>query len=274
MGRTIIIGDVHGCARELADLLRYVGARQGDRIVFVGDLVVRGPAPHEVVALARSLCAVAVRGNHEDRLLRWRDSNGAMPIGGLTKETAKQLSSADWDYLAAMPLWLDLPEHAIRVVHAGLVPKVPMAAQDPRNLLFLRSFDERGEPVMVRGSRSWAHSYTGPEHVVFPIRLGENNDSGIRNLGAETGNRFQPAHAREMKVKQDDVRFFTAVPVPQSTQGALRRAELADQLHVRLLVQGEFDDFPVFRVVLHNHDADFMVHGVLCDLRSGGLWAR
>ncbi len=187
MGRTIIIGDVHGCARELADLLRYVGARQEDRVVFVGDLVVRGPAPHDVVALARSLSARAVRGNHEDRLLRWRASNGSMPIGALTKETAKQLSQADWDYLAAMPLWLDLPEHTIRVVHAGLVPKVPMPSQDPRNLLFIRSFDERGDPVMARGSKSWAHSHHGPEHVVFGHNAQEEPEIAPFATGIDTG---------------------------------------------------------------------------------------
>ena len=80
MGRTIIIGDVHGCARELSDLLGYVGASSTDTIVFVGDLVVRGPLPHEVVSIARSLHAVAVRGNHEDRLLRWTGL-GSMGLG-------------------------------------------------------------------------------------------------------------------------------------------------------------------------------------------------
>lgn len=187
MGRTIIIGDVHGCARELSDLLRYVGVRQGDRVVFVGDLVVRGPEPHEVVALARSLSAIAVRGNHEDRLLRWRASDGAMPIGGLTKETAKRLSASDWAYLEAMPLWVDLPDHGVRVVHAGLVPDVPMASQDPRNLMFLRSFDERGEPVMVRGSRSWAHDYAGPEHVVFGHNAQDEPEIAPFATGIDTG---------------------------------------------------------------------------------------
>jgi hypothetical protein len=185
MSRTIIIGDVHGCARELEDLLRYVGARRADRVVFVGDLVVRGPDPHDVVALARTFQAVAVRGNHEDRLLRWRA--GELAIGGLTKEAAKQLTEADWAYLAAMPLWLDLPEHNVRVVHAGLVPGVPMSAQDPKHLLFLRSFSDSGEPILTRGARSWAHSYPGPYHVVFGHNALDEPEIAAHATGIDTG---------------------------------------------------------------------------------------
>ena len=43
-GRLIIIGDVHGCAVELAKLLRGVKYDRGrDKLVFVGDLVNKGP---------------------------------------------------------------------------------------------------------------------------------------------------------------------------------------------------------------------------------------
>ena len=187
LSRTVIVGDVHGCVRELEDLLRYIGAKRSDRIVFVGDLVVRGPHPHEVVALARSFSAVSVRGNHEDRLLRWKESGGTMQIGGLTREAAKRLSTSDWDYLKAMPLWHDLPEHNIRVVHAGLVPNVPMTEQDPRNLLFMRSFDEQRNPVMVRGFRSWAQDYQGPEHVVFGHNAKDDPEIAEFATGIDTG---------------------------------------------------------------------------------------
>ena len=58
-------------------MLSYVGLSTSDKLFFVGDLVVRGPKPHEVVALARAHGAIAVRGNHEDRLLRWKKSKGS-----------------------------------------------------------------------------------------------------------------------------------------------------------------------------------------------------
>ena len=170
MGRTVIIGDVHGCVRELEDLLSYVGFGPQDRLVMVGDLVVRGPEPRKVVTLLRSLGAAAVRGNHEDRLLRWKLSKSharEIHIGALTRKVADELKPRDWEYLEAMPLWIDLPEHGVRVVHAGVVPGLPIEDQEPRTLMYVRTISHDKEPLESRGARSWAQHYEGPEHVVF-----------------------------------------------------------------------------------------------------------
>lgn len=51
VGRTIIIGDVHGCFDELQELLKKVNwEREKDRLVFVGDLVNKGPKSLEVIS--------------------------------------------------------------------------------------------------------------------------------------------------------------------------------------------------------------------------------
>lgn len=170
MPRTIIVGDLHGCRQELRDLLSYVGFSRGDRLVSVGDVVVRGPDPHGTVALLRQKDARGVRGNHEARLLSLRHVGRKEldpSIGGATKRTARELRPRDWAWLEALPLWLDLPEHNVRIVHAGLVPGIPIEKQDPRALLYMRSIGEHGEPTEDRGSPSWAHRYGGPMHVVF-----------------------------------------------------------------------------------------------------------
>jgi len=170
MSRTIIVGDLHGCRQELGDLLSYVGFSPGDRLVSVGDVVVRGPDPHGTVALLRRKGARGVRGNHEERLLSHHHAGRKdlhPSIGGATKRTARELRPRDWAWLEALPLWLDLPEHDARVVHAGLVPGIPIEKQDPRALLTMRSIGERGEPTEDRGAPSWAHRYEGPMHVIF-----------------------------------------------------------------------------------------------------------
>lgn len=204
MRRTILIGDVHGCRDELESLLSYVGWTSDDQVVMVGDLVVRGPDPRGTVALVRKIGARAVRGNHEDRLLRWRRSRAqkkalkglARPtgpkIGPLTRRTAEALRGKDWEYLEAMPLWLDLPEHGVRVVHAGVAPGIPMEDQDPRVLMYIRSLsrDAPGwplEPSEDRGSRSWAHFYLGPEHVVFGHNAQPEPELASYATGIDTG---------------------------------------------------------------------------------------
>jgi len=66
------VGDIHGCHGALERLLaelRFDPAR--DRLLATGDLVSRGPAPHKVLRLLRSLgeAATAVLGNHDLSLL-------------------------------------------------------------------------------------------------------------------------------------------------------------------------------------------------------------
>lgn len=63
--RVIAIGDVHGCIDELQNLLRLVDYRPGDQVIFLGDLVAKGPDSVSVVQLAREINARSVRGNHD-----------------------------------------------------------------------------------------------------------------------------------------------------------------------------------------------------------------
>lgn len=51
-GRLLLVGDVHGCLDELQQLLQEVDFKRGsDNLVFVGDLVNKGPKSAEVGAL-------------------------------------------------------------------------------------------------------------------------------------------------------------------------------------------------------------------------------
>ena len=181
MSRSIIVGDVHGCAEELARLLERVELAGDDQLYLVGDLVMRGPDPRGVLALARQHRATSVRGNHEHRLLRWRELRGAPPkTDDLTpldrkvmkskglRRTAALLDDDDWAYLEAMPLWLRLPEHEAAIVHAGVLPGIPLAEQKPRHLMYLRALDDDGAPLEERERGTpWGERYRGPPHIVF-----------------------------------------------------------------------------------------------------------
>ncbi|KAF4961140.1 hypothetical protein FGADI_376 [Fusarium gaditjirri] len=70
-GRLIIVGDVHGQLPELKRLLEKVAHSKfnGDKFIFVGDLINKGPDSPGVVQLAIELGASAIRGNNEDRVL-------------------------------------------------------------------------------------------------------------------------------------------------------------------------------------------------------------
>jgi hypothetical protein len=60
--KVITIGDVHGCVDELQELLRQCDYHPGDLVVFLGDLVSKGPDSISVVQMGREIGAIGVRG--------------------------------------------------------------------------------------------------------------------------------------------------------------------------------------------------------------------
>lgn len=211
MRRTIVIGDVHGCRTELEDLLDRVGLTSDDRVLFVGDLVVRGPDPRGVVALARQLGARAVRGNHEDKLLRHRASvvEGApTTIGTMTRATLAALGTDDFGWLAQLPYWLELHEHHALVVHAGVLPGPPPEQQRPRVLMNLRGLDDHGLPILTRCDRYWADHYPAPDQTDAPhVLFGHNAQEELQihpcATGLDTGCVYG-GHLTAMVLREDD----------------------------------------------------------------------
>ena len=45
MSSTWVVGDIHGCAEELAELVDAIALQPEDRFLSVGDLYHRGPDP-------------------------------------------------------------------------------------------------------------------------------------------------------------------------------------------------------------------------------------
>lgn len=171
MSRSIFIGDVHGCVRELAALLSRLAVGADDQTWFVGDLVGRGPDPRGVLRLVREIRGQAVRGNHEERLLEARAARRRHEPGPRLNAAQAllyaSLSEEDWEQLTAAPYTLAVPEHGIRVAHAGLVPGVALEAQAVAHLTRLRSIRADGTPSDRLDGTPWAELWRGPEHVVF-----------------------------------------------------------------------------------------------------------
>lgn len=166
MGRTVIVGDVHGCRYELEALLSHLAfSKKEDKLVLVGDLVIRGPDPHGVLSLVEKYGGRSVRGNHENKLLAIRAGANR---GGEHAELAQDLSKSEWALIEAMPLWLDLPEHGVRVVHAGVVPGQSVKSTPPEALFTMRAIDEDGRWNAEKTAKSlWGAKYQGPPHVIF-----------------------------------------------------------------------------------------------------------
>jgi diadenosine tetraphosphatase ApaH/serine/threonine PP2A family protein phosphatase len=187
VNRTIWIGDVHGCAPELDDLLAILALSEGDEVVFVGDLVARGPDTVRVLEIARALSAASVRGNHEHRMIlahRARQNGERGPrLSPSHQKVLSDLKEEDWRYLESLPLSLEFPDHKVRVVHAGVVPNLELSAQEAWTLMHIRSLTSLGAASDRYSERSWAADYDQEPHVVF----GHNAQAGLQLHPHATG---------------------------------------------------------------------------------------
>lgn len=187
MGRSIFIGDVHGCALELAEMFERLGPTGDDEVYLVGDLVARGPDTAGVLRLAREVGAQAVRGNHEQRLLEVREAQRegepGPHLGAGHWQLFKSLTEEQWEQLASLPFTIEVPTHQIRVVHAGLVPGVPLELQKVSHFTRLRTIRPDGQPSTRLGGRLWGELWSGPPHIVF----GHNAITGLQLHTDATG---------------------------------------------------------------------------------------
>ncbi len=187
-----IIGDIHGCFDELRDLLADLGYRlgiaddgshhvthpEGRRVVFLGDLVDRGPKICEVLRLVMDMvasgAALCVPGNHETKLLKHLRGHKVKPTHGLA-ETIAQLEPYTPEFKARAERFIDalvshymLDDGKLVVAHAGLKETL-----QGRGSGAVREFalygettgetDEFGLPVRY----NWASEYRGRALVVY-----------------------------------------------------------------------------------------------------------
>lgn len=81
MGRTLVVGDIHGCADTLKDLiLNHVKPREGDKFIFLGDYVDRSAnivkGVDFLIELSKNYECVFLMGNHEEMMLRETQGRG------------------------------------------------------------------------------------------------------------------------------------------------------------------------------------------------------
>lgn len=124
-----LIGDVQGCNAALGRLLAEIGfSASRDNLIFLGDLVNRGPDSLGVLRRVMALdgAAQALLGNHDIHLLAV--AAGARSTGRL--DTLDSILHADdrtrlLDWLRHRPLALH--EQGVLMVHAGVLPQWTLA---------------------------------------------------------------------------------------------------------------------------------------------------
>src|ERR1700730_7982782 len=183
-----VIGDVHGCQDELEALLAKLGyARdeagvfrhgQGRKVVFLGDLVDRGPnipgVLRTVMTMEKAETALCVPGNHEMKLLRKLRGKHVKLTHGLA-QTMEQLDREPPEFRDQVAAFIDdlvshyvLDDGKLVVAHAGM--KESMQGRGSGAVREFALFgettgetDEFGLPVRY----NWAAEYRGAAMVVY-----------------------------------------------------------------------------------------------------------
>jgi protein phosphatase len=201
-----IIGDVHGCFDELLELLGKLGYEvaadvsrltlpakteeigadsrpllrhpEGRKLVFVGDLVDRGPKIPQVLKLVMNAvasdAALCVPGNHDVKLMRKLRGRDVQITHGLAESLA-QLANEPEDFRKRVAEFIDdlvshyvLDDGKLVVAHAGM--KETMQGRGSGAVREFALFgettgetDEFGLPVRY----NWAAEYRGAAAVVY-----------------------------------------------------------------------------------------------------------
>jgi serine/threonine protein phosphatase 1 len=164
-GRTIAIGDVHGCSAALAALLEAIGPGLDDTLVFLGDYIDRGPDSRgvldRIIDLAGRCNVVPLLGNHEELLVAaaldavavrlWLVNGGMATLlsygwfpGGPRRGLAEWVPEAHWEFLAGCLTYHETDTHVY--IHAGYVPDLPMEEQPAQALRWRMTDPQTARP--------------------------------------------------------------------------------------------------------------------------------
>ncbi len=260
-----IIGDIHGCCDELETLLQTLGysvafngagdertvtvnAPPDRRVIFVGDLVDRGPRSPDVLRLVMAMVeagtALCVVGNHEHKFLQWMNGKNVKISHGRA-ETIEQIEKESDLFREQVRTFLDrLVSHywldggKLCVAHAGLNEAMIGRASGA-----VRAFamygettgetDEFGFPVRY----NWAADYRGATKVVYghtPVLEAEwLNGTICLDTGCVFGGKLTALQYPEMElvsVPAAETYFEPAKPLNPSAAARSAQAEHDDML--------------------------------------------
>jgi bis(5'-nucleosyl)-tetraphosphatase (symmetrical) len=152
-----IVGDVHGCAKELSELIKKAKEKISRfQLVLVGDLFTKGPDPVGVFELIHEHDAICIKGNHDWAL--WSSILQAQRRGveSLSEHSQQTLHLIRFHKRAVFELLSNLPhvlstnvvprvtrkqweqDFPLTVVHAGIDPILGVKGSTERILLTAR----------------------------------------------------------------------------------------------------------------------------------------
>ncbi len=188
------IGDIHGCADELAELLLLIPKGPNDEIICVGDLINKGPDSNRVLDLLRAAGAQSVLGNHDNlvKMIHAEKTEGKVPELPIKEAHYKlydSLSAENIQFICNLPLWIHIKEINTLVVHAGLRPNLPLEEHSVEELTCLRILNPKNKEYVKRDKVGlpWYFFYTGDKPVIYGHNAARSIKINKNTFGIDTG---------------------------------------------------------------------------------------
>jgi protein phosphatase len=211
-----IIGDVHGCFDELVDLLTQLGysvekqsnskravdysvkAPDGRKVVFLGDLVDRGPKIPDVLGLVMSMIdagtALCVPGNHDIKLMRKLRGKDVQMTHGLA-DSLEQLDKQPTEFRAQVSEFIDglishyvLDDGKLVVAHAGMKEEMHgRGSGKVRDFALYGETTGETDEFGLPGRYNWAAEYRGKAMVVYGHTPVPHAEWLNRTINVDTG---------------------------------------------------------------------------------------
>lgn len=227
-----IIGDVHGCYDELISLMQKLGYQinlqddkyevyhpEGRKIIFLGDLVDRGPKIVDVLKLVMDMVkdeiAFCVQGNHDNKLWRKLEGRNVQVKNGL-EDSMFQLSKEPQSFINEVKLFLKHLEshlifdhHHLVVAHAGIKEEfIGRTSKQIRSFTLYGETSNEMDEFGLPKRNIWAKDYKGkplilyghtPNFEAFSLNNAINIDTGCVFGNKLTSYRYPEANFISVK---------------------------------------------------------------------------
>jgi len=163
---TLIVGDIHGCFDELMMLLKQADySPSKHQLIFIGDLINKGPYSLKTLKFACENKIQCVIGNHELKFIRFIEKSLHLPpkLEQLKKDMGKDLNK--WlEYIKNWPTFIETENFL--VVHAGVVPEEHPSQSSVDQLVHIRHW-ENGQMCSQDTGRPWHEYYKSKKLVIY-----------------------------------------------------------------------------------------------------------
>jgi len=261
----VAVGDIHGCAEELRNLLELVPITPETTVLFLGDYIDRGPNAREVLEIVLDLSqrcrVVTLMGNHEAMFIEFiKDPTSSSAAGYIFNGGSSTLASysneygdyvipeSHYNFLRALDIFHQTERHLF--VHAG-IPNIPIDEIDPnlhgRDMLWMRD-------SFLNSDYTWSKVIVHGHTPVDEVTIGHNRinldtgcvfDGRLSAILLPEGRIFsvprkkveRRVYLRDTRSRRAAVRFRGATPVRVFRRGQVHQFETVDYSEIGLFIR-------------------------------------